>query len=198
MNTMRHNGTVLRHQAIIRKHLGLTLLALTLPLAGCLASNRIVGNNIVQAGDWYGELGITGHLNQITVQAPSDLTKLSVIGDANVVNVMPHVTLGKVEVWGQRNKIYIPARLIIRSHIIGDGSEIIRLQPGQTTPSLPAEGNGTYNRPLANPPTEPQPLPPSDYEGGADAQTQSGSVRLPVTYQGQPAGYSSVTIEEVP
>lgn len=169
-------------------HLAVTLAALILPMTGCLSSNRIVGNNIVQAGDWYGELGIVGHLNQITIQAPSDLTKLSIIGDANIVHVEPHVTLGKVEVWGQRNKIYIPARLIVRTHIIGDGSEIIRLQPEQSAPSIdPAPIR--YR-------VESAPPPPMNY--AQPAPSNPSQVRMPVTYDRRPAGYSTVTIEDVP
>ncbi len=99
---------------------------------GCvLHNNRIVGSSMSQASDWYGELGVTGHLNRVEVKSPSDLTKLSILGDGNVIYVQPRVTLGKVEVWGANNKIYVPARLIIRSNLVGHGSEIIRLAPGQ-------------------------------------------------------------------
>ncbi|RMF74193.1 MAG: hypothetical protein D6744_14750, partial [Planctomycetota bacterium] len=119
---------------------------------GC--SNRIVGNNITQANTWQGELGITGHLNNITIKNGSNITKLSVIGDANKVHVEDRVTLGKVEVWGQRNKIYIPDYLVIRESIVGNGSEVVRVHPGIDEPfesAFPPEP------PLASDTTAPTP-----------------------------------------
>jgi hypothetical protein len=114
----------------------LTLVALLglSTLAGC-ASNRIVGNKIVRSSRWYGELGITGHLNEITIETGSNLTKLSVIGNYNNVHVLDGVPLGKIEIWGQQNKVYIPMGLTIRDNIVGHGSEIIRTTPGEQAPA---------------------------------------------------------------
>jgi len=113
--------------------IGVALLALV-PLGGCVTGNRIVANKTVQSSRWYGELGITGHLNEITVQSGSNLTKLSIIGNFNTVHVMDHVRLGKVEIWGQDNKVYIPQGLLIRESIIGHGSEIVRVAPSEPQP----------------------------------------------------------------
>jgi hypothetical protein len=125
-----------------RRIMGTAVLMLAIATAGCSPNNRIVASNIVESNDWYGELGITGHLNQITVNAPSDITKLSIVGDANVVHVQPRVTLGKVEIFGERNQVFIPARLIIRSNIVGNGSEIIRLRPGEAPRVRRERGDG--------------------------------------------------------
>ena len=131
-------------------------------VANCVGcSNRIVGNNITQANTWQGELGITGHLNDVTIKTGSNLTKLSVVGDANKIHVMERVTLGHVEVWGQRNKIYVPEYLVIRESVVGNGSEVIRVQPG-----APRDFESAFppEAPLSDSPDE-NTLPPSGNMG---------------------------------
>jgi hypothetical protein len=122
-----------------------TLLAGT----GCTAANRIVGKNLTQVGQWYGELGISGHLNRITVQPPSQLTKLSIIGDANEVMIEDHVSLGKIEIWGANNTVSIPAQLVVRVNQVGDGSRVIR------RPAEVETAPGTASEAVAEPVPEP-------------------------------------------
>lgn len=181
-----HEGMEIMHSQIARLAATIGLGALLVGLTGCWANNRIVGHNIVQAGDWYGELGITGHLNQITIRPPSSLHRLSVIGDANIVHVLPHVTLGKVEVWGQNNKIYIPARLVIRSHVVGAGSEVVRLEPGQT-PQMRGEPPMSYERPLIDQESMPQagrPAPAGEPDAYRPAPADAPeSIEPPPAYQ---------------
>lgn len=123
-----------------RTSLGALVAATLLAVTGCTAANRIVGKNLTQVGQWYGELGISGHLNKITVRPPSQLTKLSIIGDANEVMIEDHVALGKIEIWGANNTISIPAQLVVRVNQVGDGSRVIR-RPAEveTAPDTAAE-----------------------------------------------------------
>lgn len=109
--------------------LGLATLFLA---TGCTATHRIVGHNGVHVGDWYGELGITGHVNNVTIKSGSRLDKLSIIGDMNKVFVEDRVVLGKIEVWGENNEIQVPERLIVRDYRVGKGNQIIRREPSGT------------------------------------------------------------------
>jgi len=94
-------------------------------ITGC-ASNSIVGDELAHQDDWFGDLGITGHVNKVTVQGDSRLTRLSIIGDANTVVVDDGATLGKIEIFGENNSISVPAGLVVRESILGKGNEIIR------------------------------------------------------------------------
>jgi len=110
--------------------LGALVTATALAASGCTSANRIVGHEIKQSGRWYGELGLTGHLNEITVLSPSRLTKLSIIGDANKINIDDGVTLGKIEIWGENNVVSIPQHLVVRVNQVGGNSRVVRRAPG--------------------------------------------------------------------
>lgn len=174
-------------------------LALLGALAACAvgcSSNSIVGNNISMQRTWSGNVGVTGHLNQIRILDGSDLFRLSIIGDANRVYVEDRVTLGKVEIWGQNNVVEVPARLNVRSSIVGKGSVIIRRGPGgeRTIESAPETG------------PEPGALPE---EGAAEMQPEDESVSEPAPSSGtgsvrtydagssaQPGPYDRATLEQ--
>ncbi len=118
---------------------GVASLLLLFGASGCVASNRIVGHKIQQDGAWYGEFGITGHLNEITVLSGSRLQKLSVIGDGNFVVVQDGVTLGKIEIWGENNFVSVPTDLIVRKNISGSKSLVVPRAPGEPPPRRPSE-----------------------------------------------------------
>lgn len=100
-----------------------------LMLAGC-ASNAIIGSQLAQEDHWYGELGVTGHLNKLTVLGESQLTRLSVLGDANTIVVQDDATLAKIEICGENNTISVPENLVIRESIWGKGNQVIRRPMG--------------------------------------------------------------------
>jgi hypothetical protein len=112
--------------------------AALLAATGCSSTNRIVGHNLTQTGHWYGELGITGNLNNITVQTGSRLTKLSILGDGNVVTLEDRCSLGKVELWGEANTVNIPDHLVVRIAQVGPGNQIVRHGTAPDTSALPA------------------------------------------------------------
>ena len=142
-------------------------------LLGC-GSNRIVGHSLTQTGHWYGELGITGHLNNITVEKGSTLTKLSIIGDGNTVDIADGCTLGKIELWGDRNTVDIPGHLVVRVAEVGDGNKIIRR--GLNAASKPERIEEPFEEieePAATPAANPEP-PPTTYpeENPAPVETE--------------------------
>lgn len=108
-----------------------------LAASGCSSTNRIVGHSLTQAGHWYGELGITGNGNNVTVQAGSRLTKLSILGDANTVTVEERCSLGKIELWGEGNLVNIPDYLVVRVAQFGPENQIVRIAPGAAPPMPP-------------------------------------------------------------
>lgn len=110
--------------------------AALLAATGCSSTNRIVGHNLTQTGHWYGELGITGDGNNITVQAGSRLTKLSVLGDGNAVTVEERCSLGKVELWGENNTVNVPDYLVVRIAQWGPANQIVRCGPGAAAAML--------------------------------------------------------------
>ena len=122
----------------------LTSMAL-LSCTGCLSSNRIVGSNLHEEGAWYGELGITGHLNEVVIRSGSTITKLSVLGDANKITVEERVSLGKIEIWGENNLVSIPQRLVVRINKYGSGTRIHRREAGESISFPIVEADQPYS-----------------------------------------------------
>lgn len=108
--------------------------AALLAVTGCSSTNRIVGHNLTQAGHWYGELGITGDGNNITVESGSRLTKLSVLGSGNRVTMEERCSLGKIELWGENNTVHLPDYLVVRITQWGEANQIVRHGPEGVTP----------------------------------------------------------------
>ena len=108
--------------------------AVLLAATGCSSTNRIVGHNLTQTGHWYGELGITGDGNNITVATGSRITKLSVLGDGNTVTVKDHCSLGKIELWGENNTVNIPDYLVVRVAQWGLENRVVRHGPAGAAP----------------------------------------------------------------
>jgi|GEM_PF-6813707 len=125
---------------MIRTCLILSTAVLLLGAVGCSSTNRIVGHNLTQVGQWYGELGVTGDNNNVVVQTGSRLTKLSIIGVGNIIDVDDQCSLGKVEIWGDRNCVTIPANLVVRIAQVGPGNQIKRRPPAKiVTAQEPSE-----------------------------------------------------------
>lgn len=103
---------------------GLTLMILA-TVSGC-ATTALVGDKMTHTGRYHGSVRITGHLNELNIEAGSTLTKLSILGDGNVVHVDPDSTLAKIDIFGGNNRIYVPENLIVRFDQIGRGNRVIR------------------------------------------------------------------------
>lgn len=119
---------------------------------GCASSNRIVGHNMTEVGDWYGELGISGDLNEVTVLHGSRVRKLSILGDGNTVRVEEGVTLPKVEIWGGRNTVFVPQYLLVRVSQVGNANQVVRYPPGTDLNRLTPETYFTAPAPTSPPP----------------------------------------------
>ena len=106
------------------------LLVVAAGVAGCPSDNRLVGHRMTRSGEWYGEFGIFGNSNDITVVHGSRLTYLKIAGDGNNVTLEDGVPCGKIEVFGGNNTISVPEGLRLRDSIIGHRNRIIRRAGG--------------------------------------------------------------------
>ena len=120
---------------------------------GC-AHNALVGDNTVRVGVYFGDYGIKGDGNDVTILSGSRLTKVSFWGRNNTVTVEDGVTLPHVEFWGRNNTITVPECLMIRTTEVGEGNKVI-LRP--VSAKLSVEGERTY-KPMG-PLPEVTPLP---------------------------------------
>jgi hypothetical protein len=90
-----------------------TYLLLAVVFAGPLGcvTNPIVGHGAVHTGRYTGDVGITGNGTNLTVQAGSNVPKLSIVGDACSVNVEDGAVVRRIEFWGTANTVTIPENL---------------------------------------------------------------------------------------
>ena len=116
------------------------LIAGLLLSTGC-AHNALVGDNTVRVGVYFGDYGIKGDGNDVTILSDSRLTKVSFWGNNNTVTVELGVTLPHVEFWGRNNTISVPECLMIRTTEVGEGNKVI-LRP--VTRKVIVEGERTY------------------------------------------------------
>ena len=155
----------------------LTIGALTAGLllfsTGC-AHNSIMASNVVRVGNFFGDLGVKGDGNDVTVMRASRLRKISLWGDNNTITVEDGATIGHVEFFGLQNTVSISDNLIVRLSEIGRGNQLIRRQTVPETevrpetyyvpPTAPASG-GTAEQmtPVGEIPVEqPEPMRAED------------------------------------
>ena len=130
---------------------GVLALGLLLVTTGC-AHNAIVAHESVRVGTFFGDLGIKGNGNSMTVLRGSRLTKVSFWGDHNTVTVEQGVTLAHVEFFGKHNTVSIPDTLMVRLTEVGEGNKVLRRE----TPPLLDSGAATiYELPPVEEATEP-------------------------------------------
>jgi hypothetical protein len=101
------------------------IVVLSIGVTGC-AHVAFVGHQNAYAGVWFGDVGVKGNGNNVTVQRGSGLRKLSIWGDNNTVTVEDSVTLVHLEFCGQNNTVTLPAGLLIRLTDWGKGNQIVR------------------------------------------------------------------------
>ena len=85
------------------------LVAIHATLAGC-ATNPVVGHGTSQTGRYRGDVGITGNGTELTIQAGSNVSKLSIVGDACIVNLEDGGVVRRIEFWGTANTVTIPEK----------------------------------------------------------------------------------------
>jgi hypothetical protein len=162
---------------------GVFVLGLLLMATGC-AHVATVGRGAGSVGVYFGDLGITGYDNTVTVQNGSKLTKLSFIGDGNSVIVEDLVTLPYIQFWGSNNTVSVPEWVMMRIVDVGRGNRVIRrpasenfsqdaatlyayprrtapstteITPAETTPAQPTTGGEKKPALKKVPPGEPTP-----------------------------------------
>jgi len=104
--------------------LGALTAGLLLSTMGC-AHNSIIGRGVTRADQYFGNLGITGSGNNVTVLAGSRVPKLSLLGDNCTVTIQDGAFLHRVEFWGKNNVVSIPDAMILRTSEVGY-NQIIR------------------------------------------------------------------------
>jgi hypothetical protein len=115
-----------------------TLTSALLWIASGCANVSMVAHGSSRSGVWFGDVGIKGNGNNVTVLDKSRLTKLSIWGDENTVTVQDEVTLPYVQFYGNNNIVSVPDILMIRVTEVGNGNRIIR-RPLKADTSAEAE-----------------------------------------------------------
>lgn len=137
---------------------------------GC---SGIGGHRGKHAAQYFGDLKILGHENDVTVRSGSEINFLKIAGDGNRVKIEDRVTLGKIEIWGENCVVEIPEQLIVRSDIVGVGSRIVRRPRTLPTPVVGPEGESIQRVPIE--PGFEQPLTPQP-SGGSPSGGQPAVV----------------------
>lgn len=108
----------------MRTRISLTcLIALAIMLAGC-NTTYLTSSGSRYSGVYYGELGLKGEDNELTLLDGTDLTKLSVMGKDNRVVVRPGANVMKVEIVGEDNRVECPAGMSVEYTEIGEDNEL--------------------------------------------------------------------------
>lgn len=132
----------------------IVIAALTIGLlvvTGC-AHNAIITHNSARVDEFYGDLGITGDGNNITVRRLSRINKISFIGCENTVTVEEGALVNQIEFWGCDNVVYIPETLMVRLTEVGKRNQVIRRQTTwELEPEI--ESETIYMPPEASTPT---------------------------------------------
>lgn len=143
-------------------------LALISGAAGC-AHNALVGHESQRGGRFYGDYGIKGNNNTITIQKGSRITKLSFWGDGNTATVEDGVTLQHVEFFGSNNTVSVPGFLTFRVTQVGQNNQVVRRpMPMWETGSM----DDFYAAPDVGPPPAMSPAEEMAPPGEAQPQTQ--------------------------
>lgn len=140
-----------------------------LALCGC-AGNSVIAHKTTRAAKWYGDVGITGHQNVLTIEKNSLVFELSIMGDNNEVIVEDGASLAKIEIWGSNNTVTLPDGMHPKYRSVGDNNKVQnRVAPWRTgadtdpTYIPPDAANSPSNTPANPPPAEkPQNPPPAD------------------------------------
>jgi len=104
---------------------------------GC-AVNPSVGKGITTAQKYFGDLGVEGHNQNVTILKASRVTKLSIIGDNNTVSVEDGAAVYRIEFWGNGNTVIVPESLwVLRTNMVGT-NQVIR-RPSGAPPVPPLE-----------------------------------------------------------
>jgi hypothetical protein len=116
-------------------------------LQGC-ASNNVVANDSNRSGQFFGDMGITGDNNVVTVEQWSRLDKLSIFGDGNEVIVEEGVVLPLVEIFGSDNIVSVPDYLLVQVNQVGHRNRIVERESEPAPAPMPVyqPRRGGYDR----------------------------------------------------
>lgn len=158
----------------MNKILGIVVaLAALVSLTGC-AHNIVKGHESSRVGIFFGDVGIDGSNNVLTIQNRSRVTKLSILGSGNRIMVEDDVTLPHIEFCGRDNEVSVPGQLMYRVTEVGANNRVIRRQiiwelprtaetahAGTAPAPPPAPTRPPHTGAAATPPA-PSPQPPDE------------------------------------
>lgn len=144
-----------------------SLCGLLFALSGC-AGNSIIAHKTTRSAQWYGDVGITGHQNVVTIERNSLVFELSIVGDGNEVIVEDDASLAMIEVWGSNNTISLPANMHPKYRNVGDNNRVLN----RSSPWRSGTDSGTTSWQPADSGETVTPPPPTDSDTPPDTDTQ--------------------------
>ena len=127
-------------------------------LVGCAPGTSSVSHGTTPRARFYGDAGITGHNNVVTIDKWSRINKLSILGNANDVIVEDGVRVPLIEVWGSDNTISIPHGMIVQFRQVGSRNRLVERAPrvGEMPPATAMPIEELPPVPVYTPPPAPE------------------------------------------
>lgn len=80
---------------------------------GCTPTTRIIGHDTTTSRRFTNDVGVTGHRTNLTIEAGSQVPKLSIIGNDCTITVQDGADVARIEFWGNGNTVSLPHDLLI-------------------------------------------------------------------------------------
>ena len=93
--------------------------------SGCASGTSLWSHGAVRSGQFFGDAGISGNNNVVTIQKWSRMNKLSIYGDNNEVTLENRVRVPLIEVWGSGNTVSIPYDMIVQFNQAGRNNRLV-------------------------------------------------------------------------
>lgn len=162
----------------MRTRVGLfALCGVAMVLCGC-AGNSMISHKTVRSARWYGDVGITGHQNIVTIEKESLVFELSIMGDNNEITVEDGASLAKIEIWGSSNTISLPAGMHPKYRNIGDNNKVTN-RPIQLPDNMMGESSYMPTEPsngATSPPPSTTTPPASEKHDSPQPAEDTGSI----------------------
>ncbi len=163
------------------------LSALILCAAGC-APTGIIAHGTTRTGEFFGDTGITGNSNVVTIEKWSRLCKLSIIGNQNEVFIEEGVRIPRIEVFGNDNVVSIPHGLVVQFNHFGNRNRLVERERSMT--QVPPRETMI----IVGPSLPVQPAPTTTYVAPAETPVYEQPAESPGVVI-TPPGISTVPIE---
>ncbi|MBN2448467.1 MAG: hypothetical protein JXO22_17200 [Phycisphaerae bacterium] len=126
------------------------MFGLVLLVSGCASGTSRWSHGAAHCGQFFGDAGITGNDNVVTIQRWSRMSKLSITGDNNEITLEDHVRVPLIEVWGSGNTVSIPHDMIVRFNQVGQSNRLVeRVMAGLTPPDVQSSEPMSMDEPIS-------------------------------------------------